>query len=63
MATLQEPLDQKAALELQISAATKASRGDAIAQIRTLMAQHGLTPADLAAPQKHSTGARAGSGV
>lgn len=61
MATLQELLDQKAELERQISAATKASRGEAIAQIRTLMAQHGLTPADLATPQKHATGAPTGA--
>ena len=61
MATLQELLEQKAALERQISAATKASRGEAIAQIRALMAQHGLTPADLAVPQKHATGTRTGS--
>ena len=61
MATLQELLDQKAALERQISAATKASRGEAIAQIRTLITQHGLTPTDLATPQKHVTGAHSGS--
>ncbi len=62
MPTLHELLDQKAALERQISAATKASRAEAIAQIRTLMAQHGLTPADLSAPaQKHAVGAHTGS--
>ena len=61
MATLQELLDQKAALERQISAATKASRAEAIAQICTLMARHGLTPADLATPQKNATGAHTGS--
>jgi len=61
MATLQELLDQKAELERQISAATKASRGEAIAQVRTLMAQHGLTPADLTTAQKHGKGAQTGS--
>jgi len=61
MATLQELLEQKAALERQISAATKASRGEAIAQIGALMAQHGLTPADLTTPQKHATGGQTGS--
>jgi len=61
MATLQELLDQKAALERQISAATKASRGEAIVRIRTVMTQHGLTPADLATPQNHATGAHTGS--
>jgi hypothetical protein len=44
MPTLQELLDQKAALERQIYAATKASRIDAIAQIRTLMSQYDLAP-------------------
>ena len=62
MPTLQELLDQKADLERQISAAAKASRAEALAQIRTLMAQHGLTPADLSTPpQKHTAGARTGS--
>ena len=50
MPTLQELLDQKAALDRQIADATKASRAEAIAQIRTLMTEHGLTPADLTAP-------------
>ncbi len=61
MPTLQGLLDQKTALERQIYAASKASRAEAIAQIRTLMAQHGLTQADLATPQKHATGAHTGS--
>ena len=56
MPTLQELLDQKAALDRQISQAKKASRAEAIAQVRTLMAEHGLTPADLSAQvQKRST--------
>ena len=49
MPTLQELLDQKAALDRQIVDATKASRAEAIAQIRTLMTEHALTPADLTA--------------
>jgi DNA-binding protein H-NS len=58
MPTLQALLDQKAALERQISAERRASRAEAIAQIRTLLAQHGLSPADLSAPmQKHAAGA------
>ncbi len=62
MPTLHELLDQKAALERQISAASKASRTEAIAQIRTLMAQHGLTPTDLSAPkQRHAAGAHTAS--
>jgi len=67
MPTLQELLDQKAALDRQIADATKASRAEAIAQIRTLMTEHGLTPADLTAPaHKRSSGAgspaKAGTG-
>ncbi len=62
MPTLQELLDQKAALDRQISDAKRASRAEAIAQVRTLMTEHGLTPADLAASvQKRAAGARTGS--
>jgi len=60
MATLQELLEQKAALERQIDEARREDRAAAIAQVKSLMAQHGLTPADLvskAAPAK-----RAGKG-
>ena len=58
MPTLQELLAQQAALNRQISEAKKASRAEAIAQVRTRMAEYGLTPADLAAPaQKRSTSA------
>jgi len=62
MPTLQELLDQKAALERRISAVTKASRAEAIAEIRALMAQHGLVAADLSTPPpKHAQGPQTGS--
>lgn len=48
MATLSELLAQKAALEKQIAEAQREERSQAIAQIRSLMAQYGLTLADIA---------------
>ena len=48
MATLQELLEQKDALERQIREAQSSQKSEAIAQIRKLMADNGLTPADLA---------------
>ena len=47
MTTLQELLDQQAALDRQISAIRTAERSRAISDVRTLMAQHGLTVADV----------------
>ena len=47
MATLQELLAQKAALERQIDEARREDRAAAIAQVKALMEQHGLTAADL----------------
>ncbi|TMH04694.1 MAG: H-NS histone family protein [Betaproteobacteria bacterium] len=47
MATLQELLAQKAALEKQIDEARREDRAAAIAQVKALMAQHGLSAADL----------------
>ena len=49
MATYLELLAQKAELDKQIELARKQELADAIAQIRGLMAQHGITMADLAA--------------
>ena len=48
MATYQELLAQKADLEKQIENARKQELSDAIAQIRSLMSQYGLTVADIA---------------
>ncbi len=47
MPTLQELLEQKAAIERQIIETQREERASAIAQIKTLMSQHGLTVADL----------------
>lgn len=49
MASVSELLAQKAAIERQIAEAQRAERAGAIAQVRALMAEHGLTLADLTA--------------
>lgn len=47
MATLQELLTQKEALEREIELTKKRDRAEAIAKVRSLMAEYGLTLADL----------------
>ena len=47
MATLNELLAQKAALEKQIMDAQREERASAITQVKALMSQYGLTLADL----------------
>lgn len=47
MATLQELLTQKEALEREIEQTKKRDRADAIAKVRALMAEYGLTLSDL----------------
>lgn len=47
MASLQDLLAQRAALEQQIQETTAKERGDAIAKVKALMADYGLTLADL----------------
>jgi DNA-binding protein H-NS len=49
MASLTELLAQKAALEQQIAQTRRDERQKAIAQIKTLMAEYGLSAADLSA--------------
>ena len=49
MTTLQELLHQQAALNQKISAIRIAERARAIGEVRALMAQHGLTAADVSA--------------
>src|SRR6201986_3195320 len=49
MATLQDLLFQKAEIERQLSDAPRTERNDAGAKVRALMAEHGLTAADLVA--------------
>lgn len=47
MASLSDLLAQKAALEKQIIDAQREEKAAAIAQVKSLMAQYGLTPADI----------------
>jgi DNA-binding protein H-NS len=58
--TLTDLLAQKAELERQIAETQRQERSEAIAQVRTLMAQFGLTLADIGA--KPAAGARAPAG-
>lgn len=58
---LKDLLAQKAAIEQKIEEAARSERADAVAKVRALMAEHGLSLADLSvrsAPRK----ARGGGG-
>jgi len=61
MASVSELLAQKAVLEQQIADAQRAQRADAVARVRALMAEHGLTLADLSV--KNTSTKRAGTKV
>ena len=68
MSNLAELIAQKAALEKRIAEAQNHERAAAITQIKQLMAQHGLTAADLGgkppkAPKASKAGPRRGSKV
>ena len=61
MPTLQELLAQKASLEKQIAETQRQERADAIAKVKSLMAEYGLTATDIAgkagpAPRTSSAG-------
>ncbi|MBL8315456.1 MAG: H-NS histone family protein [Rubrivivax sp.] len=60
--SLHDLLAQKAALDKQIADTQRAERAEAVAQVRALMAQYGLTLADIgakaAAAPKRGTGAK-----
>lgn len=49
MSTLKDLLAQKAALERQIEEASRSERADAIAKVKALMAETGVSIADLGA--------------
>jgi DNA-binding protein H-NS len=63
MASIAQLLEQKAALERQIADAQREAKSAAIAQVKALMAEHGLSMADLsarapaAAPKAKAAGA------
>lgn len=52
MPTIKELMAQKASIEQQIAEMQKAERDAAVAKIRALMAEHGLTLADLSGKAK-----------
>ncbi len=58
MATLQDLLDRKAALEKEIEVTRRHERAEAISKVKSLMAEYGLSMADLSAraPSKASAG-------
>ena len=49
MASLQELLDQKAALDKEIESTRRQERSDAISKVKTLMSEYGLSISDLSA--------------
>ncbi len=59
--SLQSLLEQKLALEKQIAEAQRQERAEAIAKIKTLMSDYGLTPSDLTARAPAAT-RKGGSG-
>ena len=61
MATLKELLAQKEALEQEIERTKKQTRSDAIAKVRALMDEYGLSLADLST--KSRAKARGGKGM
>ena len=64
MPSVAELLAQKAALEKQIAEAQREEKSGAIAQVKALMAQHGLTLADLSArPGNAARGPKTGAKV
>lgn len=60
MSNLPELLAQKQALDAQIAQAQAAGRAEGLAQVRKVMADHGLTPADLGASSKRNLAANLG---
>jgi len=63
MASLKELLSQKEALERQIALTQKSERENAIARVRALMDEHGLSVSDLAGKRASKSGAKKGNKV
>lgn len=65
MATLQELMAQKEALERQIDQTRNQARAEAVEKVRTLMAEYGLTAADLGgkSPVKTARKTKGGTGA
>jgi DNA-binding protein H-NS len=56
MPKLSDLLNQKANLEKQIATVQREQRSAAIAQVKSLMDEHGLTPADIGGRRKTRSG-------
>jgi DNA-binding protein H-NS len=56
MPKLSELIAQRESLEKQIAEAQKAERSGAVAQIKALMSEHGLTVADISGRSRQSSG-------
>ena len=63
MSTVAELMAQKAEIEKKIADAQREERASAIAQVRSLMAQYGLTVADLASRSASAPRAATGKAV
>jgi DNA-binding protein H-NS len=63
MASLQDLLAKKAALEEEIQSTQKRERQDAIAKVKSLMSEYGLTVSDLAGKTPGKVGAAKGAKV
>ena len=59
---LKDLLAQKAAIEQKIEEAARSERADAVAKVRALMAEHGLSLADLSARSAPGKARRSGGG-
>jgi DNA-binding protein H-NS len=62
MSSLQELLEQRAALERQIESTRKQERTEAVAKVRALMTEYGLTVADLGSGRQAGRPVGSGSG-
>ena len=63
MSTLKDLLAQKAAIEKQIEEAARSERSDAVAKVKSLMAEYGLSISDLSARGVAKGGLRNGPKV
>lgn len=63
MASLRELLDRKEALEREIDATRKEARAEAVSKVRALMAEYGLTMADLTSKSPTKVGNSKGAKV
>lgn len=63
MASLQDLLDRKAALEKEIEATRRQEKADAISKVRALMSEYGLSAADLSTKSAAKSSGGKGSKV